>query len=78
MATRILIFRDTVPCSTLSVLTNHLQAFSHPWQTPFPRASHSLWSIDLACEITRSHAPLQLIVGEHKNSCRESWSLLTA
>jgi hypothetical protein len=69
---------------TVSVLMNHLHAYSHFWRTLLPSTSYSLWLTCLACEVTGSHVPWLLLWGhmkdmvyQQKSQTRELWQLQT-
>ena len=59
IATNISIFHDTARCQFLPTT-------SHLWQPLQPRNMYWLWSIDLACEITRYQAHCLLLLEAHE------------
>jgi len=61
----------------VSVLINHPHAYSHHWQTLLTPSLYSIWTMDLACKITRFCTPSHLlgptkdIFYQHKMQPRE-------
>lgn len=73
-----------------STLLYHLLAYTYFCQTPLPRISYSIWSSDLACEVS-DIAPFDFFMQGHskdishlqklqtrENFCSKSWITLTA